>query len=167
MKLHLERALFMIGRQYTGKNTQLLSLKELIAGRTTRRRRFDLGNNRWLYVRSGSPQEEGQDLDDFLLACARHMQPRSYQWNYACAMQSNPGTNIGGAVSTIKAFKNEFSPGRVCAVILCPDWRGNRFPEERKSLITRLSDIGVSEILTVDARKRHSNGPQYAGFFGI
>ena len=167
MKLHLERALFMIGRQNAGKTTQLTSLKTVIAKGKTTRRVFDLGNNRHLYVRLTSPQETGQTLSEFLRACEYNMRSRYCRWNYACAMQPDSGINIGGAVSTIKAFKNEFSPGRTCAVILCPDWRGNRFPDERQALITDLSDIGVSEILTVDARNQNSNGPRYAGFFGI
>lgn len=167
MKLHLERALFMIGRGDAGKSTQLNSLKTVIAKGETRRRIFDLGNNRRIYVRSGSPQELGETLSEFLQACEYHMRNWDYRWNYACAVQTDPADKIPGAVGTITAFKKAFSPDRICAVILSPNRRGNRIPGERKWLIKRLSAIGECEILTVNARKMNSNGPLYSKFFGI
>ena len=71
--VYIERALFVVGDQNTGKSTQLRSMfldwRLNIQGvvPTTKKVRIThaLSNERWLYLRLMSPHETGEMLDEF------------------------------------------------------------------------------------------------------
>ena len=176
---YVERALFIIGDQNTGKSTQLRSMfrdwrfgKE---GEIPRDRNipnaYPLSNERWLYLRLTSPHESDENLEEFLNKCDKNMQSwDSYarRWNFAGALQVSALNKMQERPEkVIDAFINRFKSERVRVVILSPDRLGRELdpPQVIRSLTKELRALPGCETMTVDATSRSGNGLMYADFF--
>lgn len=168
----VERALFVIGDQNTGKSTQLRSL--FLDPRLGTQGRIPtwkfpgmyhrLGPGRWLYLRLTSPQEQRETLPNFLDNCARRLDPEKGRWSVACALQASPTKKTPGAPEVIEAFIQRFAPQRVRAVVLDPDCAGeNRLCVP--GLMKALRAIPNCEVMRVDATQRHAHGLEYTAYF--
>jgi len=171
----VERALFMIGDQDTGKSTQLRSLfldhrlgnRGQVPDARNLPNSFALSNERRLYLRLTSPHEVGESLHDFFdkfdAAIAGGPQRR---WCYAGPLQPTGTEGLADAPSVIGAFVRRYSPERVRAVILSPTWRGAHFGSAaHDALVDALLATPGVEVVTADARHRTANGLVYADFF--
>ena len=174
---YIERALFVIGDQNTGKSTQLRSMfldwrlgtKGEVPTANKVRETYALSNERWLYLRLTSPQEVGDTLDKFLDKCAGKMQatgPTERRWNLAGALQPNSPSRLPDGPDVIEGFIQRFTPERVRAVILSPGRSGNYMSEsDHQHLTGRLHALSGVEVMTMDATTRTANGLMYADFF--
>lgn len=175
---YVERALFLIGDQNTGKSTQLRSMfldlrlgyKGQIPSAPNLPETYPFGNQRRLYLRLTSPHETGETLEDFLNKCDSKMLPNEtggYRWNFAGALQVSPTENLPqGLTEVIEAFNDRFSPERVRAVILSPDRSGTTMDwSDIRSLTMELRVRANCEVMTTDATDRHANGLIYADYF--
>ena len=177
MPKYVERALFLIGDQNTGKSTQLRSMfldRRLgQEGQVPSARRlvelYPLSNERWLYLRLTSPHEVGEKIGDFLDKCDSKMRPGgtgTRRWNFAGALQVRATKNLPKGPKVIEAFNQRFSPERVRAVILSPDRSGTAMDwSEAQCLIKALRPLPNCEVMTVDATDRQANGLMYADYF--
>lgn len=175
--VHVERVLFVIGDQNTGKSVQLRSMfldwrlgrKGEIPGSKNLPNAYPLSNERWLYLRLTSPHEANETLKEFLEKCEYEMQPyqaTARRWNLAGALQPNAANNMPDAVATISAFVTRFEPERVRAVIFHPDKNGASIPhQDLLTLYGGLQGIPQTEVILTDARNRTGNGLTYADFF--
>ena len=178
---YVERALFIIGDQNTGKSTQLRSMfrdwrfgknGEIPSDRNIPNT-YPLSNERWLYLRLTSPHESNENLREFLDKCDENMQSwnsYAHRWNFAGALQlqvSASNKMQEGPEKVIDAFINRFKPERVRVVILYPNMLGNKLdpPQVIRSLTKELRDLPGCETMTVDATNRSGNGLIYADFF--
>lgn len=174
---YVERALFMIGNQNTGKSTQLRSMfldwrlgsQGKVPTARNVRNGYALSNERWLYLRLTSPHEAGETLDEFLDKCAAAMQatgPLARRWNFGGALQPTGTSKLPDGPDVIASFMQRFAPERVRAVILSPDRAGNHMPlANYQRLIAALRALSSVEIVTTDATTRTGNGLLYADFF--
>lgn len=175
--VYVERALFMIGDQNTGKSTQLRSMfldwrlgnQGKIPTARNVQNTYALSNERWLYLRLTSPHEADESMDQFLEKCGKEMQPYkrlARRWNFAGALQPIATSALAGAPDVISGFASHFTPERVRVVILSPD-RSNKVmaPVALQSLIALLRRAPGTEVMVVDATTRSGNGLLYADFF--
>ena len=176
-KPYVERALFIVGAQNTGKSTQLRSMfldwrlgnKGQVPQARNLANTYLLSNERWLYLRLTSPHEARETLDQFLKKCAGEISPNASparRWNFAGALQSIHMDNLPGRPNVIAAFAKHFKPERVRVVILSPDRAGNVLPiKDFQNFTTALRALPAVEIMTADATTRTGNGLMYADFF--
>ena len=175
---YVERALFLIGDQNTGKSTQLRSMflewrlgnQGQVPTAANLPETYPLSNQRWLYLRLTSPHETGEKLEDFLNKCDSKMPPNEiggHRWNFAGALQVSPTDNLPvGPTEIIEAFNERFSPERVRAVILSPDRSGTTMDwSDILSLTKELRVRANCEVMTTDATDRRANGLIYADYF--
>ena len=175
---YVERALFIIGDQETGKSTQLRSMFRdwrfgkmgEIPGDRNIPNTYPLSNERWLYLRLTSPHESNENLGEFLDKCDENMQSwGSYarRWNFVGALQVSALNNMQeGPEKVIDAFINHFKPERVRVVILSPDRLGCELNRQViRNLTKELRALPGCETMTVDATSRRGNGLMYADFF--
>ena len=175
---YVERALFIVGGQKTGKSTQLRSMfrdwrfgkNGNIPGDRNIPNTYPLSNERWLYLRLTSPHEADETLGEFLDKCDENMQSwnsYAHRWNFAGALQVSALNKIQeGPEKVIDAFINRFEPERVRAVILSPDRLGCELdPQVIRGLTKELRALSGCETMTVDATSRRGNGLIYADFF--
>lgn len=185
--LHVERALFVIGKAKKGKTTQLRNIfrdrrmhkggKALPKG-GGKIPPVALSNERWLYVRLSSPQESSvpkggkkvpESLDDFIAKCRENMKVQlggARRWNFAGALWPRGRRNGYGAEETIKRFISEFWPERVRAVVLHTDLQGHSLADPRFwATVDGLRAIPEIEVMLVDAREYEANGLACADFF--
>ena len=174
---YVERALFLIGDQNTGKSTQLRSmfLDQRLGkmGHIPSARNlvdsYPLSNERWLYLRLSSPHEANETIDQFLDKCDSKMLPgatEARRWNFSGALQVSATDNLPGGPKVIEAFNQRFSPERVRAVILSPDWSGRTMDWSDVQCLTKaLRAMPNCEVMTVDATHRQANGLMYADYF--
>jgi hypothetical protein len=173
---YVERALFVIGHQNSGKSTQLRSMfldRRLgTAGAVPTAKNvqnaFAISNERWLYLRLTSPHEAGETLKQFLKKCADEMQ--SYgsirRWNFAGALQPTGTSKLADAPDVISGFVTRFTPDRIRAIILRPDRSGSwMLQSDLKSLVSNCRKIPGTEVVVVDATSRTASGLFYADFF--
>ena len=174
---YIERALFVIGDQDTGKSTQLRSM--FLDGRlgnqgevpteNNPRKTYALSNERWLYLRLTSPHEVGETLGEFLDKCAGKMQAAGQtarRWNLAAALQRTGTERLPYGPDVIEGFIQRFTPERVRAVILSPGRSGDYVTEFDHQHLTRtLRALPGVEVMTTDATTRTANGLMYADFF--
>ena len=174
---YVERALFLIGDQNTGKSTQLRSMfldRRLDTGgeipdARNLRNAYPLSNERYLYLRLTSPHETGEKMKDFLDKCDHEMSADttgSHRWNFAGALQVSATDNLLSGPEVIEAFNERFSPERVRAAILSPDRSGNTMEwNDVRRLVETLRAMPNCEVMTVDATERQANGLMYADYF--
>ena len=175
---YVERILFIIGDQNTGKSTQLRSIfrdqrfgtcGEIPCARNIPET-YPLSNERWFYLRLSSPHESGNTLEEFVAKCDRKMWASVSvvrRWNFAGALQMRATKQLPeGPREVIETFMERFNPNRVRAVILSPDRSGNVLDsQEIQILMDTLQELQICEVLTVDARWRSAHGLMYADFF--
>jgi hypothetical protein len=176
-RVHIERALFIIGDQNTGKSVQLRSMfRDLRLGEQGNipvspnlTNAYPLSVERWLYLRLTSPHEKNETPEEFLDKCDSEMQQNAHgakRWNFSGAIQPNAANNMPDAVRTIEEFIRRFDPERVRAVVLHPDKEGNLIHSyDLLNLLTRLRALSRTEVIMTDARSRTDNGLIYADFF--
>ena len=176
-RVHVERALIIIGDQNTGKSIQLRSMfrdlrfsnKGQIPTAHNLSDTYSLSNERWLYLRLTSPHEMNENLGEFLDKCDSKMQRNTQgarRWNFAGAIQPKAINNMPDALTTISAFIVRFDPERVRAVIFHPDKNGNLFAhQDLLNLLTGIQKLPPAEAVMTDARTRSGNGLIYADFF--
>ncbi len=174
---YIERVLFLIGEQNTGKSTQLRSMfLDWRLGKqgnvpTARNlpNSYPLSNERWLYLRLTSPHEASETLDQFLDKSAGEMLvnvPLARRWNFACPLQPTSTDILPDAPDVIEAFIRRFAPERVRAAILSPDRFGNAMPSPNlQNMTSILRALPGVEVMTMDATTRTGNGLIYADFF--
>lgn len=174
--IHVERAMFMIGDQNTGKSTQLRSMfldwrlgnQGRVPTANRLRNGYALSNERWLYLRLTSPHEAGETLDEFFYKCAAAMQaagPLARRWNFAGALQPTSTSKLPNGPDVIARFIRRFPLERVRAVILSPDRAGNHMPPaDYHRLMAALRAHSSVEIVTTDATTRTGNGLICADF---
>lgn len=174
---YIERALFVVGDQNTGKSTQLRSMfrdwrlntQGKVPTARNVRNAYALSNERWLYLRLTSPHEAGETLDEFLDKCAGEMQAKGQtarRWNIAGALQPTGTGKLPDGPDVIAGFIQRFTPERVRAVILSPGWSGGYMPVlDHQHLTGALHALPGVEVMTTDATTRTANGMMYADFF--
>ena len=174
---YVERALFLIGDQNTGKSTQLRSMfldwrlgeRGEVPPTSNLPDSYPLSNERRLYLRLSSPHEAGEAIETFLDKCARKMQSdagRWRRWNFAGAVQISSTPHLPDGKEVIRAFIKRFAPERVRAVLLTPDRSGAHLnPNDLRKLVTDLRSLTNCEVIMVDATSPEANGPMYADFF--
>ncbi len=173
---YVERALFMLGEQDTGKSTQLRSMfldpRLGNGGRIPRSRNLrnshSISLERSLYLRLQSPHENGEDMQRFLGKFDGYMSRNSQirRWNFAGALQIDEHARMPTGSEAIKEFAHRFSPERVRAVILSPACRRQTIDWNILRALTRvLRAIPRCEVMTVDATDENANGLMLADFF--
>ena len=175
---YVERALFIIGDQDTGKSTQLRSMfrdwrfgrRGAIPNDRNIPNTYPLSNERWLYLRLTSPHESDENLGEFLDKCDENMQSwGSYvrRWNFAGALQVSASNKMQEEPEkVIDAFINRFKPERVRVAILSPNKLGIALdPKVIRSLTKELRALPGCETMAVDATSKRGNGLMYADFF--
>ena len=173
---HIERGLFLMGAQNTGKSTQLRSMfldprlgnAGQIPVAHNLRNSYALSPHRSLYLRLTSPHEADEDMKAFLAKSEYEMSPgpEGRRWNFAGALQIDGTTQLPDGCEVIEAFAQAFSPERVRAAILSPSWRGEPIEWSRiGSLTEKLRTKAGCEVITVDATHRTANGLMFADFF--
>lgn len=174
---YVERALFLLGDQNTGKSTQLRSMfvdrrfghDGNVPTARNLANSYSLGNHRRLYLRLTSPHEAGENIDAFLEKCDYEMSVSTTnvcRWNFAGALQVTATDSMGPGPEVIGAFNERYSPERVRAVVLSPDRLGNTMPwEDVRKLTQELRKTPHCEVIFADATERHANGLVYTDFF--
>lgn len=130
----MERALFVLGKQNSGKTRRIRNMyADVRMGRDgkvpqKKQTRFPtvyLSNERRLYVRVQSPQEAGDTLAKFFkkIDAATKRDGPTARWNTVCAMQWDPGRNIGDGLNVIGHFIRKYKPERVRVAVLHPPAR--------------------------------------------
>ena len=173
---HIERALFLMGAQNTGKSTQLRSMfldprlgtVGEIPVANNLRNSYALSPHRSLYLRLTSPHEVGEDIQAFLAKSEYEMSPgpTARRWNFAGALQIDGTAKLPDGCEVIEAFVQAFAPERVRAAILSPSCRGETIGWRRiRSLTEELRTKADCEVIAVDATHLTANGLMFADFF--
>ena len=127
MPIHLERALFVVAPQDSGKSTTLRSLFRDRRFETngepppsSKQRRLSevywLGNDRRQYLRLTSPHEYGEAIEQFVdKSCGKMISDR---WCFAGPLQPDAFRQMPDVVATVDAFNSAFSPERCRVVFL-------------------------------------------------
>ena len=173
---HIERALFLMGAQNTGKSTQLRSMFLDIRLGTdgeipvahNLRNSYALSPHRSLYLRLTSPHEADEDMQGFIEKSEYEMSSGSEvrRWNFAGALQIDGTAILPDGCEVIEAFVRAFSPERVRAAILSPSCWGE--PLEWSLICSLTKELRTNtgcEVITVDATHRTANGLMFADFF--
>jgi len=173
---YIERALFLLGAQNTGKSTQLRSMfldprlgnAGQIPVANNLRNSYAFSPHRRLYLRLTSPHEAGEDMQGFLNKSKYEMSSDSEarRWNFAGALQIDGTAILPDGCEVIEEFVRAFSPERVRAAILSPSCWGEYIEWSRiRSLTDELRTIAGCEVITVDATHRCANGLMFADYF--
>lgn len=176
MPLLLERALFLVAPQDSGKSTTIRSLfqdRRLgtagVSPSPADQKRlpeiYHLSNERRLYLRLTSPHEYGESPEEFIEKTKEKM--NSGRWCFAGPFQPDAFRKMPDVVSSVEAFIQAFQPERLRVAFLSPNRHGqevNTFLPPR-DLRTELLSIGGVEVLCIDGRERGKNGLLLADFF--
>jgi len=173
-RLYLERALFAVGLQNTGKSTQLRSMfadprfgtngKLPSLGKI---KVIPLSNERQLYIRLSSPHESRLTPQEFIRGIERKM--RSGRWCFAGALHPDALNKMPDAAETIALFQSKFMAERIRVCFLSPDMRGRWIHENNvikvDNLLQKLRRIDNVEYIFVDARSQSANSLLLSDFF--
>lgn len=176
MPLFLERALFVVAPQDSGKSTTLRSMfldrrlgMEGVPPPSSEQRRlpeiYYLSNERRLYLRLTSPHEYNETPKEFLDKTKNKM--GDGRWCYAGPFQPNAFRKRPDVVQSVEAFTKFFKPERVRVAFLSPNRHGqevNSFAPSR-DLLQEILSIPKAEIMCLDGRQRGKNGLLLADFF--
>jgi len=170
--LWLERALFLVAPQDSGKSSQLramfLDRRLGTGGRVPTTRNipdtYYISNERRLYLRLTSPHEYGETPKEFLDKAKVKM--GSGRWCYAGAFQPDAYNNMPDVVDSVRCFIAAFEPERVRVAFLSPNRHGAQLPDflPGRDLLGELLQIPTVEAVCIDARQRQSNGLFLADF---
>lgn len=176
MSIHLERALFVVAPQDSGKSTTLRSLfrdRRLGTGGepppSSAQRRLSeiywLSNERRLYLRLTSPHEYDESIDEFIEKTKGKMEPG--RWCFAGPLQPDAFRKMPDVVETVNAFIAAFSPERVRVAFLSPNRHGATVGDFvlGRDLVDELLAVPTVEVLCVDGRRRNVHGLLLADFF--
>lgn len=170
----LERALFVVGPQESGKSTQLRSMfrdrrfgrnGEIPSSRGRVNASYYLSNERRLHLRLSSPHEMGEDYKEFFSKLRGVM--NKGRWCFAGALQPDEYKRMPDLITLLHLFISEFSPERVRVLFLSP----TRHNQDISSFIDRIDLLSVTnsipevEAVCIDARERERNGLFIADFF--
>jgi hypothetical protein len=166
----VERALFLIGQQNTGKSTQMRSMfrdrRFGTAGKIPLKngpRKVHLSGERTLLLRKNSPHEKGEDLKTYLDSIDGDMGVG--RWCLASSLHPHKSGDTPAAPEMIAGFKRRFRPERTRVCILSPIQNGVILDEGlTATLRKRLHAIG-SEVFMIDATRETANGLILADFF--
>ncbi|HEV2682734.1 MAG TPA: hypothetical protein VGV14_19705 [Rhodanobacter sp.] len=174
MGLYVERALFVIAPRHFGKSTTLRSMfrddRFHTEGKVPTKLKlpddYAIGHDRRLYLRLTSPHESDETLPDFI-AKTRGKMPGG-RWCFAGPLHPGSFKQMPDAMTTIGAFIKAFEPERVRVAILCPNHQGvdvDGFLPGRDLLADMHSIDDRVEVMSLDVRKRNTNGLVLADFF--
>ena len=173
MQPYLERALFVVGPQNSGKSKNLRALfldrrlgsDGTIPDKSKLIDSYYISNKRCLYLRLTSPHEANESPEKFFDKTRSKMWPG--RWCFAGPLQPNAYNQMPDVVSTIKLFKNEFNPERIRVIFLSPTWENTMLHEYSmgRDLPSELLKIETVEVALIDARYRENNGLFLADFF--
>ena len=168
--LYIERALFVVGDQNSGKSTQLRSMfTDLRFGTNgvipeTKRIKGTvvLSTDRALHLRLTSPHEYEDTPETFL----REIERKTVEgrWCFACALQPEAFKGMLGLKQTVRSFIKHFSPDRVRICLLSPNRHG-RTDSRAEDFSKQFWDEDGVEFVCIDARHRTTNGSFLADFF--
>lgn len=171
--LYIERALFVVGEQNSGKSTQLRSmfadyqLYGEIPDPGNLKESFPIGHDRSLYVRMTSPHEYGESPVDFHNKIRN--KTHSGRWCIASPMQPSASNKMPNIVDAIKLFSKEFSPERIRVCFLYPEAKvmdsGQIANTPSFEYIPKLWNIANTECAYIDARTTSQNGTFLFAFF--
>jgi hypothetical protein len=177
-RFHFERALFVVGKQDSGKSKQLRSMfrdwrlgtKGVIPTKKNLPDIYHLSNERSLYLRLTSPHEMDESLPEFLEGLwdkfTDNTPSKGRRWNAACALQPFPEKKMRSRLPTIcKQFGGWFEPERIRIAFLSPDRHDKYLQEEQAPLTQDLIAIPGVEICWIDARDREASGLLLADYF--
>jgi hypothetical protein len=176
MNFLLERALFVVAPQDSGKSTTLRSLfldrrlgKDGVPPSSSEQKRLSqvyyLSNERRLYLRLTSPHEYEETLDQFIEKTKGIMD--SGRWCFAAPLQPDAFNQMPDVVESVEAFIAAFDPERVRVAFLSPNRHGQVLSDflSERDLSQELLSIDRVEVLCIDGRQRGKNGLLLADFF--
>ena len=173
MTIWLERALFVVAPQDSGKSSQLramfLDRRLGTSGSVPTTRNipdtYYISNERRLYLRLTSPHEYNESPKDFIEKTKAKM--GNGRWCFAGPFQPDAFNQMPDVVDSVKKFISAFEPERVRVVFLSPNRHGAEIDTFilRRDLRDELLQIPTVEVACADARKRQSNGLFLADFF--
>jgi hypothetical protein len=174
--MYVERALFVVAPQDSGKSTQLRSLfldrrfgtNGQIPPSTQQRNlteTYCIGNNRQLFLRLTSPHEYGDTPQQFHQKIRRKTDDG--RWCIAGAFQPDAFKLMPDVVESIRLFQSEFVPERIRIIFLSPTRHGVSFADysSGRDLTSELQALSRVEVVLIDARNREANGLLIADFF--
>lgn len=172
--LYIERALFVVGNQNTGKSVQLRSMfadwrfgsEGIIPTSSKIKESIYLSENRSLHIRLTSPHEYGDSPKEYLDKIEKKTQEG--RWCFAGALQYNASNQMPDVYKSVIEFVNRFNPERVRVCFLSPDRHGNLIhskTDQINSIINDLISIKNVEVVFIDARSRDANGLLLSDFF--
>jgi hypothetical protein len=173
-RLYLERALFTVGLQNTGKSTQLRSMfvdprfgTNGILPSSRKIKVIPLSNERQLYVRLSSPHESRLNPQEFMRGIEKRM--RTGRWCFAGALHPVKLNKMPDAAESIALFQNKFKVERIRVCFLSPDKRGRWIHDNNEvnvdNLLQKLMRVDKVECMFVDARSKESNSLLLSDFF--
>jgi len=176
MHLTLERALFVVAPQDSGKSTVLRSMfldRRLGmngAPPTTAQYRklaetYWLSNERRLYLRLTSPHEYGESLDEFINKT--RLKTGAGRWNFAGPLQPGAFKAMPDVVDTVQGFISALNPERTRVAFLSPNRHGKTLADYSpgRDPTDELLELGNVEVVVLDGRRRGVNGLMLADFF--
>jgi hypothetical protein len=166
----VERFLFIVGDQNTGKSTQLRSLfvdpRLGTNGRIPNNHNvpdhYFLSVDRALYLRLTSPHERNETMAQFLAKIARRTE--AGRWCVAAPLQPEASNRMPDVVETVRAVKERFTPERVRVCFLAPDRHGQTATGDIELMFRSLWRLGGVECHSIDARHRTANGTLLADY---
>src|ERR1035437_6109308 len=176
---HMERALFVVGRQNAGKSTLLRHMfidPRLGTGgkipTASKIRPVALSHERCLVVRCTSPHERNEPLDAFFKKLDRAMEIayREYwRFNFACAMQLTTAGKVPDFVTLCEEFQERFEPERIRVIQIDPCQNGKPGVRLARTEIDQLRYHRI-EMVVVDwdrspTSNQDPNGYLLADFF--
>ena len=174
--MYVERALFVVAPQDSGKSTQLRSLfldrRFGINGQippSNQQRNltetYCIGNNRQLFLRLTSPHEYGDTPQQFHRKIRR--KTGDGRWCIAGAFQPDAFKFMPDVVESVRLFQNEFVPERIRILFLSPTRHSVGFADysSGRDLTAELQALSRVEVALIDARNREANGLLIADFF--
>ena len=176
MPLLLERALFVVAPQDSGKSTTLRSMfldrrlgahgvPPLSAAQRNLPVTYYLSNERRLYLRLTSPHEYGETAEVFLQKAKKTM--GNGRWCYAGPFQPNAFKKMPDVVASVESFIKTFEPERIRVAFLSPNRHGQEIDTflPGRDLRQELLSIPRVEVMCLDGRQRGKNGLLLADFF--
>lgn len=176
MTLFVERALFVVAPQDSGKSTTLRSMfldrrlgSNGIPPPSSEQRRlaetYNLSNERRLYLRLTSPHEYDESPAEFQAKARTKM--GGGRWCYAGPFQPDAFKKMPDVAQSVMSFAKAFEPERIRVAFLSPNRHGEtigKFLPER-DLTEELLAIPTVEVMCIDGRQRAKNGLLLADFF--
>ena len=172
--LYIERALFVVGDQNTGKSVQLRSMfldrrfgsKKIIPTSSKIKEFIYLSEHRGLHIRLTSPHEYGDTPNSFLATIKN--KTHEGRWCFAGALQPEASNKMPDVRTCVEKFVKRFDPEKVRICFLSPDRHGSLIHNKMNnfdSIVDSLLYIRNVEVIFIDARSRETNGLLLADFF--